>query len=460
MAASNNIDRLFRERLQGAEVPPPAFVWTNVERELRRRRRRYFLWLWFGLALAGAGGWGLWSAGHPAATSTAARPVPEETTVTGTGSTAIREEDYARTMLETVSAATVPATRNQASDNPGLVDREKSAATFPPPPKRRSQPSLHAAEPTVITSPVPTRSAWSITFQAPPAEVFPLLQPGALSSLLRPAYNLLPETTPALRVLPKAMPFVSKKKAPKKCYDFAQNPRVWLVDAYAGPSWPQRRLTAAQPEFDTYLGQRRSTEQSDWAFNAGLRGSLLFGRHFLLRTGLHYEQMTELFEYADPDFVKVTITQTTKLIDNVLVTVIDTIGVEYGEHYVKTYNRYGRLDVPLQAGVELRSGRAGLSLQGGASLNVYFWKRGTMLNTLGQPESFTPDAGVSPVFRRRAGWSATASAQLFYHLDARVRVFAEPYGSHTLRALTLDGQPIAQRYTTWGLKLGVTKIFD
>ena len=53
-----------------------------------------------------------------------------------------------------------------------------------------------------------------------------------------------------------------KKKAAKNCYNFAQHPRVWLFDAYAGPSLPQRQLHAAQPAFETYLGQRRNTERS------------------------------------------------------------------------------------------------------------------------------------------------------------------------------------------------------
>ncbi|MEO6037495.1 MAG: outer membrane beta-barrel protein, partial [Saprospiraceae bacterium] len=201
--------------------------------------------------------------------------------------------------------------------------------------------------------------------------------------------------------------------------------------------------------------------KSDWAFNAGIRGSLLFGQHFLLRTGLDYQQRTEVFEYADPDFIQVTIRQTIKIIDNIPVTVIDTIGVEYGEHYVKTFNRYGQLDVPIMAGVEFRNGRAGLSLQAGASLNVYFWKHGTSLDAQGSPASFTPNGnGDSRVFRQRAGWSTTASAQVFYHLRPRLRVFAEPYYHYNLRPLTLVGQPVAQRYTTWGLKLGITKILD
>ena len=49
-----------------------------------------------------------------------------------------------------------------------------------------------------------------------------------------------------------------------------------------------------------------------------------------------------------------------------------------------------------------------------------------------------------------------------YHGDSGT-LFAERLvegGARVAIQSTLDGQPVAQRYTTWGLKLGATKIFD
>ncbi|MEO6037391.1 MAG: hypothetical protein ABIQ93_03190, partial [Saprospiraceae bacterium] len=100
MEQPNNIDQFFRERLQGAEVPPPAFVWPNVEYALRQRRRRFLLWLWFGLGLTGAGGWALWSTTTHRQTielTVVKAPKPENVTPAGLGSLATRDEDYART---------------------------------------------------------------------------------------------------------------------------------------------------------------------------------------------------------------------------------------------------------------------------------------------------------------------------------------------------------------------------
>jgi hypothetical protein len=234
-----------------------------------------------------------------------------------------------------------------------------------------------------------------------------------------------------------------------------------MLDVYAGPSFSKQTLEAVDSDFDDYAQMRRSTEESDWAFNAGLRGSLLLGRHFLVRSGLHYEQMTEVFEYADPNYIKYLIEVTQILEGNEWVTIIDTVGVEYGENYTKTYNRYGLLDIPLEMGGEIRSGRFGLSINAGVSFNVLFWKRGTILSPAGQPTPFTPgETGATEVFRPRTGLSAGASGQIFFHLQPRLRVFAEPYYRKILKPVTLDDQPVEQRYSNWGIKIGMTKILD
>ena len=215
------------------------------------------------------------------------------------------------------------------------------------------------------------------------------------------------------------------------------------------------------PDNQPYLAQRRNTERRDWSFSAGLRASLLFDRHFLVRSGFHYDQVNEVFEYIDPNSVEVIIRQTTQIINGQPVTVIDTLGVEYGEHYQKTYNRFGMLDIPLEAGVELRNGRTGLSLNGGLSVNVLFWKRGAILSPIdGQPAYFTPSKGTVDVFRRNVGVSAIGSIQWFCHLRPRLRVFAEPYARVVLRPVNLSSHPVEQRYNMVGLNIGMTRIFD
>ena len=40
---NNELDQYLQDRLLHAEVPPPAFVWAQVERQLRERRSEHYI---------------------------------------------------------------------------------------------------------------------------------------------------------------------------------------------------------------------------------------------------------------------------------------------------------------------------------------------------------------------------------------------------------------------------------
>lgn len=268
---------------------------------------------------------------------------------------------------------------------------------------------------------------------------------------------------PVRKLWPDALkPRASKpraKKAVKNCYDFSHQPSAWMVEAYVGPSLAQRELISS-PDDRPYLNKRLSTEKRDLAFNAGVRASLMLKGNFLLRTGLHYDQMTEVFEYIDPEFVRT-------IVANVYhpstgLTTLDTVGVEYGEKYQKTFNRFGMLDIPVMVGIEMRKGRSGFNINAGMSFNLLFWKRGAILSPVtGEPAWFTPGKkDADEVFRPRAGLSATASVQWFYHVKPRLRIFVEPSFKKIMRPVTGGQHPVEQRYGIGGLRLGLTKILN
>lgn len=442
----NHIDDIFRQRLYDTETPPPPFVWSNVERALqKRKRRRFFLWL-FAFGVASAGVWAMYIRHRVSSPANV-----------------VQQQVFLENKSETT--ATVPGVHSPVEiQNPESASNAAGAASY------GTSVDLKVTE---------NRSAkgGELWFEAPgqvegvtlnqtvtPTDAF--AQPDPANATHSEFTGFLPlelyEPEPLVfsrkNDFPKTKTFIRKKKDPKYCYDFAQNPNVWMLDAYAGPTFSNRSLEAGAPSYDAYAQMRSATEQPDWAFNAGLRGSLLLSRHFLIRTGLHYEQMTEEFEYADPNYVKYIVEIINQPGEP---TIIDTVGVEYGENYIKTYNRFGMLDIPLELGAELRSGRFGLSLNAGFSFNVLFWKRGTILSPDTVPTPFTPgeDDAVA-VFRTRTGLSAGGSAQLFFHLNPTVRVFTEPYYRKILKPVTLDDQPVEQRYSNWGVKIGMTKILD
>ncbi|MBX2890887.1 MAG: hypothetical protein KF734_08180 [Saprospiraceae bacterium] len=448
----NHTDEIFRQRLHDVEVAPPPFVWPNVERELKRqKRKRFFMWL-FALMLLGIGAWNILSRRNAAHIASPPEQVLLEEKVEAVaplsrpGDSKPDDQEAAReksVLLESKTSQQIES----ATHAKRATSETRNARAQAVPEKQDIIAPLATFEVTEALSAIA-----STVGAARDVATLSLLGEHRLEPLVFTRKNDFPYI--------KTRP-VRKKQTPKHCYDFAKNPNVWMLDAYMGPSFSSFKSETNDPSSEPYRQRREATEQSDWAFNAGLRGSLLLGRHFLLRSGVHYEQMTDVFEHFDPNYVKYIVEITQVIVDNKPVIIADTIDIQYGESYVKTYNRYGLLDIPFEIGGEIRSGRFGLSLQAGASLNVFFWKRGTFLSDNEQPTPFTPGAkGGQEIYRPRVGLSAGASAQTFFHLRPRLRVFAEPYFRQILHPLTLENQSVQQRRSNWGVKIGVTKIFD
>lgn len=467
-----HIDDIFRKRLHDAAPPPPAFVWDNVERELRKRRRRFFFWI-FSLGMVGIGLLGSWLAftGGGERQLSLARPEqetnmirPEVVSEGPAAALTVHEQLPSKDGGEKILAEPVFAKQvNHTTTTTKRAGTPRPLVSVTPLPFQAAQLKLDAGTELVTeTSPQSleinpqktislgdgTQAGFNLNML--PVNSSAPLQPGtAMVKAGASLHQLWPVTLKSHASKSKA------KKAVKNCYDFTKQPSAWLVEAYAGPSLAQRELVTS-PDNRPYLNKRLSSEHRDLAFNAGVRASLMLKGNFLLRTGVQYDQMTEVFEYVDPDWVKTSVVYFTQN----GVTTVDTI-VEYGEKYQKTYNRFGLLDIPVLVGIELRKGRSGFNINAGMSFNVMFWKRGAILSPdSGAPEWFTPGKGTLEVFRPKAGLSASASIQWFYHLKPRLRVFVEPYFKKVLRPVTVSSHPVEQRYGIGGLRLGVTKILN
>ncbi len=447
------IDEIFRQRLHDAEVPPPPFVWPAVEQELRKRRRQWILWLFaFGVVAACAGG--LWFSNPWGNENPQPVSAPSADNQTNKQNESVFEqESSALGNLERSSSEKPETARSEKSDNEPQSQKNlkrKPSATEDQPSK------LNPIESTPTPELIVFAGATNAAADPLMLEDLPITQAGQISSV----------STKQKDASPKLFkPHSRRKKAePKFCYDFARHPSAWLIDVYAGPSLAQSSMTSRLDD-EPYLNERLATEQRSVAMNAGLRASLMFNRNFLVRTGLHYDQVTEVFEFIDPTSV------TYILRYNNGDPTPDTLGVQYGENYLKTYNRYGMLDIPLMVGVEMRRGRSGFSINAGISANVLFQKRGVIIDPLtheparfgptpDKPKNIGPGATLSQeVFRPNVGLSATASIQWYWHLNTRLRLFVEPSFRQVLRPVSVDSHPVEQRYSILGLRLGATRIF-
>lgn len=451
--SNHSMEDIFRQRLHDAEMPPPPFVWPAVEHELRKRRRLWILWLFaFGFVAASVVLW-------------FSNPLGDVNTRAVTAPSANIQTDEPK---ETHLSQEVNAKSNgEKSDfeKPGTIRSNKS--DFGPQSQKdlRRKPSAIQVQSSnsnqTESTPTPGLIDFAILTTREPA---PLITTQALQITQTKQISSISQQKKGTSTK-LFKPHSRRKKAePKVCYDFARHPSAWLIDVYAGPSLAQSSMTSRLDD-EPYLNQRLATEQRSVAMNAGLRVSLMFNRNFLVRTGLHYDQVTEVFEFIDPTSV------TYILRYNNGDPTPDTLGVQYGANYLKTYNRYGMLDIPLMMGVEMRRGRSGFSINAGISANVLFQKRGVIIDpvtheparfgsTPDKPKNIGPNARLSQeVFRPNVGLSATASIQWYWHLNTRLRLFVEPSFRQVLRPVSVDSHPVEQRYSILGLRLGATKIF-
>jgi hypothetical protein len=473
-----HIDDYLRGRLYDAEVPPPAFVWAGVEHALRRkRRRRLFGWLMLAVLSAGAVWWYTASgdstplAGQdtPAATQLS---TPTTTTATADAPDALFGPGGSRPS-EAAAAVSGPATG--AAPDPDAIRLSGSVSTPParlPASGTPASPALpatpEAARRTDTRLPAIDRDAGrdqaNASGREQPAAISAASDAAVLSTSLlpnRPLAAMLTSRRPVRRTpdpastltVPAPRPAAVKpRRKTKNCYDFSRHPNAWLLEGYAGPTFARKTLTPGSPTEAGYRDARLGTERPDWAYNAGLRAALIFNRNFVVRTGLHYEQVIEVFEDLEENITRIEIHTDP-------VTGEMTSDTSYYDRYRKYFNRLGWLDIPLQVGMELRAGRAGLSLHTGATINLLFWKQGLILDPLGG-DAIDLEARGETVFKARTGLSMISNLQCFYHLAPRTRVFVEPYYRQVLKPVNIDSHPVSQRYSFWGVQVGFSRILE
>lgn len=459
----NQSNDLLRDRLYNVEVPPPPAAWTNIESELdrrRRRRRRPLAWLiWAGgfmlFSLMGYYNWpNTVAAVLPKAPSKPQEPIAtvlESQYTANTSSLSSTPEEVAPTAAPSErlltqahhlakAVAIVPtSSREVASPAPAVINETKDSdnvqvASVP----TAAQVGTETVAETTTSEPLETVNATKGAFTAWPS-VSPLqaeFTENKVTSLTKA--EEVPNLT--LDVLP------TKRKRDQ--YHFDHRAAFLLMDVYGGIEGTGKRLTALNTGSASYKQRRDETESLSWAFNGGVQATLLWGQHWRLSTGAHYEQVTEVFRYTDPAAVEYIVTERQP---------IDTIGRITGKRNILNYNRLGMLDMPVTVGYELRKGRWGMNLNAGPSFNMWFWNRATLLTD----EKTVSDLQAKNIdlFEKRTGMSWMVNAQAFYHIRPSWRVFVAPYWRKQMRDVTNADYGIGQRYTMQGVQVGLTRIF-
>ncbi len=242
---------------------------------------------------------------------------------------------------------------------------------------------------------------------------------------------------------------------PKGCYSFAGG-RIkydYYVDAFIAPEYVIRNLTARTAEDNPYRQRREDTEATLYGISGGVRLSVVTRRGLALRTGIVYNRILERFNLeieGDERIVQIVPAGTTDTITT----------IEKGTSFVRTYNRYHAIDIPLLLGYEIDAGNFNFSINAGAYFNIYARQKGKILSQSDTPEFITSNNPQRiNAFEKDLGISIYGSVGLNYQIRPNLQLLVEPNFRYQLKPITLETYPLEQQYINIGLLLGVRRQF-
>lgn len=410
--SNREMDRIFRERLENFEVEPPMHLWENIVHARANGRKPARPWLWWsggaGVLAAGVAFWLLLGQ-----TSWISKDI-----IPGSFPVDLLPTEKALASVEAPIEATVISREQKTAEKTTTSSSSLSSV-------------LEAAE----TAAIPEMAS-QVETPAQLVQAFEGLTTPALKSIMwgpDPRYEF-PE---------------------RSCFSFTKEEWKlnWYLEAVGAPEYVFRSLTPRGKAFADYANAREKMEELRGGFSAGLRVNAVTDFGMSLRTGLQYSQINEVFNFRDPDDVRVIVTNVYDGNGNIIGS--DTI-YEAGTHIRSTYNRYRMIDLPVMAGYEFRFPRFTMTVHGGAMFNILFLKKGDILSPEGNPVSVsTAENDPYPAFRDRVGVSLGGSIGFNYHLTPSLQFVVEPQFRVLLDPVTRSDYPLSQEYFTTGISLGV-----
>lgn len=219
------------------------------------------------------------------------------------------------------------------------------------------------------------------------------------------------------------------------------------LEIYGGPDYTFRSFSDTGNS--AYLQKRKESTKFKSGFSAGIRYTKVFNNSMSVRGGVNYSQTNEKFTFAQGNLVQVTY---------IINASGDTVGsyITTGTRYKTTINKYRSIDVPIVVGYELGNGKLHANINAGAVINIYSWQKGEVLDTALNPVSITTGKGSSPYqFKTNTGVGFIGAVSVYYKLNDRIHVMAEPYFRYNFSPLNKESITLKQKYHSAGLRLGV-----
>ncbi|MEQ8705964.1 MAG: hypothetical protein RIC19_18690 [Phaeodactylibacter sp.] len=456
------LDEAFRDKLQGLTTETPMHLWEQIDQKRNWKHRflnqirqhRPFATVLASVAAAGVALL-LWNHQQPTLTAfpVLATPHQPQVALRAKASPSVTQTIEQHKEIESIAfnndsrtaarspQATLNPKRQQASTAVAqAVATQTGIAQLHSPIQPLASQILNEAQPEAV--PLTAASASANI----PASVLPKPSHEAELPVIAAVYEQEQEAA--------VMPALFNPEP--KCAQFGNGNWGLYVDIMASPDLAFSELQARNPNFEDYAKSRRETESFVFAFSGGVRLSLEAENGLAFRTGVNYSQVNEKFTYFNG-------TERREITEPVRDNQGNIIGydtiVTVGERYKVSRNTYRMLDIPFIVGYEMEVGKFGLSVNGGAYLNLLFRQNGDFLS----PETLTPtplnpeDPNTTSVFKRQAGVGYYGSVALTYATKSGLEFLIEPHFKMFPNSVTQDQYAVQQRHMSAGVFMGIRK---
>ncbi len=248
---------------------------------------------------------------------------------------------------------------------------------------------------------------------------------------------------------------------PIEACPFNANYKGTSLDIYFSPDYIDKQLIDREGG-EKLKDMRTTTESPMFSFSAGIRLGYNLGYRWNIHTGLNYSQINEKFEYTDPEsstirivIVKDYIYENGKVVDSIVKQ--EEILVP-GTTSLTIYNKFRTIDIPVLGRYTIMANRhLSLSAVGGIYINISSFEQGTIISDATHKPVQLSRLGDedSVVYKDQLGLSFYGSLSIAYHLTSDTDLLVEPYARIHPESITVSAYPLNQKFNRYGLNLGL-----
>ena len=231
----------------------------------------------------------------------------------------------------------------------------------------------------------------------------------------------------------------------------------WYIDLYASPVVIFKNLSGGGLGKNTVTGMD-STLHKQVSFNAGVNLVKSIGEHFLLKAGIQYNQVNEVFRNTRINEIKLI---TTVTIRTVILSPGDTVYIrdtsvirQVGTISKQTQNHYKSWDIPLTLGYEFGGSDLRLNANLGLIANVHSSYRGELPDSLQQTVNIANHRSTG-VYKTNIGLGLYAGMAILKGIGTNMDLIIEPHARFNLGNMTNDPTWFRQKNILAGVSIGV-----